>query len=458
MPEKAFEVNFDGIVGPTHSYGGHSYGNVASMRHELTVSNPRAALLEGLNKMRVLAELGLKQAVLPPHERPDLRALRRLGFTGTDRRIIEKASKEDRLLLNLCYSASGMWAANAATVSPSADTGDGRVHFTPANLVSQFHRSLEADFTGQILKAVFPDQSAFAHHEPLRAGIHFSDEGAANHSRFCTDYSHTGVEMFVYGRRSFSRDVHVPDRFPARQTLEASTAVARLHGLDRGRTVFVRQSPEVIDAGVFHNDVVAVGNKHVLFFHSLAFSEWASSRKELETKYQQATGEKLVSIEVDQNEVSIEEAVDSYLFNSQLVTLPDETMCLIAPVESLENAGIANVMERITQQENPIGHVRYVDVRQSMKNGGGPACLRLRVVLTREQMALTHQAVYFTKRLHEDLTAWGQRYYRDGLHPNDLADPSLMEESRAALDTLTQILGLGSVYPFQQGGNICDDG
>ena len=27
----AYEVNFDGLVGPTHNYAGLSYGNVASL-------------------------------------------------------------------------------------------------------------------------------------------------------------------------------------------------------------------------------------------------------------------------------------------------------------------------------------------------------------------------------------------------------------------------------------------
>src|SRR3954454_7944681 len=169
MPDRAVEVNFDGLVGPTHNYAGLSQGNLASQRSKHRVSNPRAAALEGLAKMKLLASLGVRQAVLPPHERPDVGALRLLGFGGSDADVLWKARQQDPALLAGCCSASAMWAANAATVSPSADTTDGRVHFTPANLVSQVHRSLEAPTTSTILRAIFPDPDHFAHHPPLPA-------------------------------------------------------------------------------------------------------------------------------------------------------------------------------------------------------------------------------------------------------------------------------------------------
>src|SRR5687768_11173563 len=180
---KAYEVNFDGLVGPTHNYAGLSYGNVASMSHKRSVSSPRQAALQGLAKMKFLADLGVKQAVLPPHPRPDIAALRRIGFTGSDADVLAKVQREDPVLLAAVSSSSSMWAANAATVSPSADTSDGRMHFTPANLVSLFHRSLEAPTTAAVLRAIFNDEKHFAHHPPLPATMHFSDEGAANHTR-----------------------------------------------------------------------------------------------------------------------------------------------------------------------------------------------------------------------------------------------------------------------------------
>src|SRR5215213_7588538 len=194
----AHEVNFDGLVGPTHNYAGLSYGNVASMKNKLSVSSPKSAALQGIAKMKLLADLGVKQAVLPPHERPHIPTLKRLGFSGSDAQILGAVAKQDPVLLAAVSSASSMWAANAATVSPSADTGDGKVHFTPANLISQFHRSIEPATTSRILKAMFPEAAGcFAHHPPLPSAVHFSDEGAANHTRLAKEYGEPGVEIFV---------------------------------------------------------------------------------------------------------------------------------------------------------------------------------------------------------------------------------------------------------------------
>ncbi len=243
MKTNAVEVNFDGLVGPTHNYAGLSYGNVASMEHGLTVSDPKAAALQGLDKMKLLLDMGLVQGVLPPHERPDIKTLRRLGFRGPDAEILSAAARKSPFLLAACYSASSMWTANAATVSPSADTADGLVHFTPANLVSQFHRSLESEFTNVLLKAIFIDQTAFIHHPALPAAMHLSDEGAANHTRLYSSHEKKGIELFVYGRKSFDRADSVPQVFPTRQTFEASSAIARLHRLDPSKTLFARQKP-----------------------------------------------------------------------------------------------------------------------------------------------------------------------------------------------------------------------
>src|ERR1700693_1091940 len=96
-----------------------------------------------------------------------------------------------------------MWAANAATVSPPRDTADGRVHFTPANLVSHFHRALESPTTTRILWAIFADEDKFAVHEALPAAAQFGDEGAANHTLFVAEETGRGIEMFVYGRVAF---------------------------------------------------------------------------------------------------------------------------------------------------------------------------------------------------------------------------------------------------------------
>ncbi|MDX5300279.1 MAG: N-succinylarginine dihydrolase, partial [Gammaproteobacteria bacterium] len=256
---RTVEANFDGLVGPTHNYAGLSWGNVASSGNADLPANPREAARQGLMKMKALADRGFLQGVLPPQERPHIPTLRRLGFAGSEARMLAVAAA-DPVLLAAVSSASCMWTANAATVSPSADTRDGRVHFTPANLNAKFHRSIEHPVTGRILQRIFADARYFAHHKALPLVSQFGDEGAANHTRLCADYAAPGVELFVYGREAFNESAPRPQRFPARQTREACESIARLHGLQEARVVYAQQHPDAIDAGVFHNDVIAVGN------------------------------------------------------------------------------------------------------------------------------------------------------------------------------------------------------
>lgn len=440
----AYEVNFDGLVGPTHNYAGLSQGNLASQRSRHRVSNPRAAALEGLAKMKLLADLGVKQAVLPPHERPDVGALRRSGISGSDADVLWKAKQADPVLLARCCSASAMWAANAATVSPSADTSDGRVHFTPANLVSQRHRSLEPATTAKVLRAVFHNADRFVHHAPLPAAAAFGDEGAANHVRVAPSHGEPGVELFVYGR-SADPAAPAPGIFPARQTLEASRAVARLHALPAMRTLFAQQNPSAIDRGAFHNDVVCVGNENLLLYHEEAFADPAPLLGELGRGVRS-----FVALRVSSAELSLADAVKTYLFNSQVVTLPDGTMMLVAPSECAGHEGVRGVVDRLLGAGTRLQSVRYVNVRQSMCNGGGPACLRLRVVLTDRELAGVTPGVFLTDGLYERLTRWVGRHFRDRLAADDLADPKLLDEGRAALDELTRLLGIGSVYRFQR--------
>ena len=440
----ALEANADGLVGPTHSFAGLAPGNLASEINKGDPSNPRAAVLEGLNKMRLLADLGLPQFVLPPHERPDVGFLRSLGFGGSDAMVIETAARQAPELLNTACSASPMWAANAATVTPSADAADRRVHFTPANLLTNLHRSLEGGQTARALRALFPDRARFAVHDPLPAQPHFADEGAANHVRLCADHGEAGVNLFVWGR-----DAYEPwtGRFPARQTRQAFEAVQRRHGA--GGAVFARQARAAIEAGVFHNDVVCVGAKTCLFFHEAAFEDTATMIADVRAA---ATGFEPQFVQVDEADLPLAEAVKSYLFNSMLVALPgDDRLTLIAPMETAETPRAKAAVERAIASNGPIGRVEYVDVRQSMRNGGGPACLRLRVVLTEAELDATNPAQRFDAALHARLTGWAERHYRDRLLPADLADPQLLQESRDALDELTGILGLGSgFYPFQR--------
>ena len=349
------EINFDGIIGPSHNYAGLSLGNLASQLNAGEVSQPRAAALQGLDKMRSNLALGLAQGIFVPHPRPNRAWLTELGAS------IDAA---EPILAANAMSASAMWAANAATVSPGPDSRDGKCHLTVANLRTMPHRSHEWPATLAQLESAFA-AGAFAVHGPVPPA--FGDEGAANHMRLAPSHGEPGVEVFVYGLSG--------GPFPARQHIEASKAIARLHGLDPERTIFAEQSEEAIAAGAFHNDVVAVANERVLFAHEKAFAEKDRLIGQLD---------RLVPgfeyVEVSDAEVPLADAVRSYLFNAQLVTQPDGEITLVAPTECRETASVWSWIERHIAGNGPIRRVEIVDVRQSMANGGGPACLRLRVV------------------------------------------------------------------------------
>jgi succinylarginine dihydrolase len=437
------EYSFDGLVGPTHNYGGLAPGNVASMASGGRVSNPRAAALQGLEKMRLVHELGAAQGVLPPQPRPSLRTLRRLGFTGSDEDVIAGAARASEHLLRLCSSASSMWAANAATVAPSADAADGRVHLTPANLSAMFHRAIEADTTRAVLRAIFADERWFCVHRPLPVGAHLADEGAANHTRL--EGEGGAIHLFAWGRAAWTPEGG-PARFPARQTLEASEAIARKHLLAPARTLFPRQHPAAIDAGAFHTDVVAVGQGRLLMMHELAFAD----REAFLGRLRQSAGEGLRVLVATERELPVADAVAAYPFNSQLLELPGGSVVLLAPVESRESPSARAFLERAVAESGVVTRIHYVDVNQSMHNGGGPACLRLRVGLSDDEARAIRANVLFSPALHAELVAWVRRHYRDRLVPGDLADPALAREGMTALDELTSILRLGPVFDFQR--------
>ena len=444
------EYNFDGLVGLSHHYGGHSFGNVASSSNSAAVSNPREAALQGLAKAKALADAGREnglwgQGILPPQERPFLPALRKLGFVGNDAEIIAQSAKHHPQIFAKCCSAASMWTANAATVSPSLDTDDGRLHFTPANLVAMYHRSIEHETTGNVLKAIFADQAHFAHHEALPQNMLYGDEGAANHTRFYDDIGQRGVEFFVYGAEALGNGIK-PANFPARQTLEASTIIARQHGLGADKTVFAQQHPDAIDAGVFHNDVIAVGHGNFMMCHELAFLHPQQTYDALEA----TLGAKLFVHEVSVEDLPIEDVVSSYLFNSQIIGNTVDGMTIVAPEECAKNVRVKAVIDKIIADNGPVNNVRYFDVKQSMQNGGGPACLRLRVLMDDTQVGAIKARVMLDDGLYADLVAWVNKHYRDHLVVADMADAAFYTECCTALDELSKIMHLGNVYDFQK--------
>lgn len=408
------EINFDGIVGPSHNYAGLSFGNVASMGHAGEVSQPRAAALQGIEKMRANLALGLVQGIFLPHPRPNRDWLARLGTT------IEEAEPS---LAASAMSASAMWAANAATVSPAPDTADGKCHLTPANLRTMPHRSNEWSSTLAQLEIAFQN-GHFEIHPPVPPA--FGDEGAANHMRIASAHSREGVEAFVYGVSGGA--------FPARQHVEASKAIARLHRLDPERTIFVEQSEEAIAAGAFHNDVVAVANERVLFAHEQAFADKQSL---LDACERFVPGFEYV--EVAAADVPLEDAVKSYLFNAQLVTPPDGEMTLIVPTEVRETKSIWNWIERHLAGNGPIRRVEIVDVRQSMANGGGPACLRLRVVA--DPSTVDPRFLVDAAKL-DRLAEVVERSWPAQIHHSELQQPALIAEIERARAALLEKIGI----------------
>lgn len=408
------EINFDGLIGPSHNYAGLSLGNIASASHAGDPSYPRAAALQGLAKMRANMALGLAQGFFLPLPRPNHALLHRLAV----------ATKTDRALLAAAWSASSMWTANAATVSPAPDTADGRCHLTPANLVTMLHRAQEWPDTKRQLDIAFADRKHFAVHDAVPPS--FGDEGAANHMRFCEGHGAPGVEVFVYGRPG--------GRFPARQHEQASSAVARSHGLDPERTIFIEQNPEAIEAGAFHNDVVAVANERVLFCHARAFAEQERAYDAIRAAFPA-----LELIEVSDSDVSLKEAIATYLFNAQLLSLPEGGMALVVPSECDESEHVSAYLAKLSRDNGPISRVIPVDVRQSMANGGGPACLRLRVAA---DPATVDQRFLLDEAKAERIEAVVRGEWPEQIDPIDLGSDALEQTVRTAYRSILEAVEL----------------
>ena len=422
----AVEINFDGLVGPTHNYAGLSVGNVASQTNAGAIARPRAAALQGLAKMRRLMELGVQQGFLPPPLRPTTRPLRAAGFRGDDADVLAAAAETDPVLFRAACSASSMWTANAATVIAEADSADGRLHLVTANLSSMLHRAVEAEDTFQLLRRVFPEARHAQVHPPLPLGVQFGDEGAANHMRLARSHGEPGLNVFVHGRPRGGA-------YPERQSLRASQAVARLAGLTADRALFALQSGDAVQAGAFHNDVVAVANETVLLAHAEAFDRPDHLYEEIERR---ALGVRIIEL----SDITLGEAVSTYLFNSQIVTLPDGAMVLILPSEARDNEAVWTALSAALARSGAIDRVEVVDVRESMRNGGGPACLRLRVPVSAVARARIRPGYLLTLGRWDTLVAIVERLWPEAVAPGDLLEPDLWAAARAADDALAAFI------------------
>lgn len=416
------EIIFIGLPGTTHHYGGLSSDNVASDRNRGSESNPRQAALQATSLARYLNSLGIMTGILPPQLRPYLPALQENGFT------IENAPIEK---LEQASSSSFMWAANAATVTAALDSADSKLHLTIANLHTNPHRRIEAETTYTVLAQIFNHVPDAIVHPPLSAVAGLLDEGAANHMRLSPSHNATGLNVFVYGRR---------------QNLAASMAIAEHHKIPGKQALFIEQNAEVIKQGVFHNDVIAVSNENLLLVHEAAYKNGMADIKEIESAYKALHPQNnLQLIIIKKTELSVEEAVHSYFFNSQIVTRPDGKMVVIAPLElkNLYNGKAANLMEKIrVSADNTIDEVQYLDLRQSMRNGGGPACLRLRVPMTDAQARALQEntGMLVSENSLAEMEALIEHYYSESLTPESLRNPQLYKNCRDFLQALSQLL------------------
>ena len=391
--------------------------------------------------MRLVMDQGIPQGFFLPHERPHLKTLRALGFGGTDEEIINRAAKQNPILLKNVYSASSMWAANAATFSPSIDSYDQNMHITPANLNTMFHRSIEPQFTQTQLELMFGGVAIV--HDPIENISGYGDEGAANHLRVSEQHLKPGFQIFVYGSSAF--EVH--QGMITRQAEEISKAVSIMHQLDPDRVLFLKQNEQAINAGSFHNDIVSLANEEVFIFHQEAFADRVELERILHHLKDHVKG--FHPIEILSEDISLDDIVSSYLLNSQLITIKNSEMMMLLPEEVQNHSNCMRWLEEI-KSSSPIKHIEFVDIRQSMMNGGGPACLRFKITVNNNEFNQINEKFLLTPKKLMDLRALMTKHYRDKLNPADLVDNNLVQESYRFLDELTQLLDLGNIYDFQK--------
>lgn len=414
-PEEYYEVNFEGLPSPLHLYSGLGQGNFASKNNKGGKSYPQKAALQSLTKIKLLKSLGIKEYLIPPQNR--------LSNLTINPKYFEQEEKLRQLI-----SSSNMWVANAATMSPSLDCKDNKTHFTIANLLSNPHRALESDYTQRFFEKIFEDSNINIH-PPLRE----FDEGGANHTRLCPQYNSEGLEIFVYG---FDDNPQISPIIRARQSKKACEQIIENHQIKNH--LIIKQNPEAIAKGVFHNDVISTGNLNFFMYHQKAFE--TNAIEQIHHQYKKIFGHDLIDLEI--SELSIEDCVKSYIFNSQIVG--SNSMTMLAPAECKENQIIKDFIEKkiIQNPKIPINQVLFLDLEQSMQNGGGPACLRLRAVLKQEEINSIKAKIEFNDELFASLESWIEKYYPESFELNDLRDKDFLEQIQQAYKALDKMIEL----------------
>ena len=432
LANKITEVIFLGLPGSTHNYGGLSGDNVASGKNRGSLAHPKLAAKQVLGLARLLLSLGLRVAFLPPQLRPHMGELRK-HFSGSDEEVFAQ-TLEQPPLLEAVSSSAAMWVANAATVTYSND----QLHLTVANLHTNLHRRIEAQDSYQTLQKIFTHIPRAHVHAPLPEDQR--DEGAANHMRLAPNHSEVALDVFVYGT-----DGSAHDPVTARQTLSASEAIIHQHALSNKEAIIIKQSASAIRSGVFHNDVIAVSNESFLLVHEDAYALGTADIDYIQRSYQALTQQPLFVRIITNAELTLEEAVHTYFFNSQIITLPDGGMAMIAPEEVRElydGKGMKLMQAMVDDPKNPITSVHIVDLRQSMKNGGGPACLRLRVPMDVEQLSALekHSSVLMDESRIVQLEQAIEDIYPDDLYVSDI-NYALYQRCQKALQAIEHCLG-----------------
>lgn len=437
--ETLVEVNLDSLIGLGHHFGGLSPGNLASTTHKNELSNPQAAALQGLEKAWLLQTITSRQLLLPPLLRPHESLLQTAGFIGSYESAMARALEVEPDLVSAIWSSSFVWTANLGIFTPSCDSASGKSHLTLANLCTNLHRSLESGERFESLQKWL--SGAINVHAPLPSSLSLADEGAANHTRFFSlTNPECGLHHFVYGLSPegtpHSQKTSI---YPARQSLRAAQWIARRHELIENHVMYTQQNPNVIDQGVFHNDVICTGHGSFLLCHEQAFVHGMNEVDLLRRRFQELTGDALCVELVSSQQLSVELAVKTYLFNSQLVLTPQGPV-IIAALECERHPQTYTLLQDLKQRWSLAG-LYFVDLTQSMHNGGGPACLRLRLPMKPSQYQKL-SAFHLTPKRYQQLKTLIEKDYPTQLTKSMLIDKSYRDHAVAVQEKILQIFGL----------------
>ena len=410
----------DTIIGPTYHYGGLALGNTHSLDHKHVVANPKKAALQGLSKMKLLRDHGISQYVLPAYVR-DYKGLVQGYYNnqGDFEDNLKRLYDENLDIFSSFFSASSAWLANAWTMTPSIDSSDGRYHVSPASLNACFHRQLDVKQTIAILTNRLCSKTYITCHHPSP----FFDEGAANMIRLSAGGK--GLYLFVSG----SSDTK---RFKSRHDKRSWQRLVSQHQLDPDYVIYLTQHPDAIDAGVFHNDVISFGVDDLLVVHENAFVDQPNYCDTILERYFSCFGTDLTLIQIPDSILPLKDAVNSYFFNSQLVRKDDNRYLLLVPSRCKGLPVMDYFVSIVAKKWESQLEIMVCDVEESIKNGGGPACLRNSMDVYDDPKLIFDDRYLFTLEKYDDFVRLVNQYYPSSLELNDFLSVSFLND----LDTI----------------------